>query len=270
MYSITSVFPNWVYYLLAGFLGACLGSFLNVCIVRIPNEESIVWPPSHCRSCDHPIAWWENIPVLSYIILRGHCRHCGHLISPKYLIVELITIGLSLATWWRFHDVRHYLAFFFLLVAPLIVISFIDLKHRIIPDVISLPGIIAGFGANALFASRGAYSHVLLDSALGVLMGAGFLYLVATAYEKLKKTEGLGGGDVKLAAMLGAFFGWRASIFVLLVSSVIGSFVGVILIIVMKKNVKYAIPFGPFLSLGGLVYLFFGQRLINWYLGFFI
>lgn len=269
MPTLITVLPNWVYYLFAGFLGACIGSLLNVCIVRIPNEESIVWPPSHCRHCDHHISWWENIPVISYIVLRGRCRECHHPISPRYPIVELLTIGFSVAAWWRFHDARLYLAYFFLLIAPLIVISFIDIAHRIIPDVISIPGIVAGFAINALLAGRKGYGDAAIDSFLGIIIGGGFLFLVATAYEKIKKIEGLGGGDVKLAAMLGAFFGWRASIFILLVSSVVGSLFGLVLILIMKKNTKYAIPFGPFLAIGGLVYLFFGQRIINFYLGLF-
>jgi len=269
MSSIASVLPGWMYYVFAGVLGACVGSLLNVCIVRIPREESIVWPPSHCRHCDHHISWWENVPLLSYIILRGRCRECGEPISPRYTAVELLTIGFSIATWWRFHDVRYYLAYFFLFIAPLIVVSFIDIAHRIIPDVISIPGIAAGFAVNILFAGRGGYGAAAIDSLLGMIIGGGFLFIVATAYEKIKKIEGMGGGDVKLAAMLGAFFGWRASIFILLVSSVTGSFFGLVLILLMRKTVKYAIPFGPFLAIGGLVYLFFGQRLINWYLGLF-
>ncbi len=269
MFSIASALPHWVYYVFAGILGACVGSLLNVCIVRIPNEESIVWPPSHCRHCSHQISWWENIPVFSFIILRGRCSECHRPISPRYLLVELLTIGFSIAAWWRFHDVRLYLAYFFLLIAPLIVISFIDIALKIIPDVISLPGIVAGFALNVLLAGKGGYGDAAIDSVLGILIGGGFLFVVATAYEKIKKIEGLGGGDVKLAAMLGAFFGWRASIFILMVSSVVGSLFGLILILIMKKNTKYAIPFGPFLAIGGLVYLFFGQRIINWYMSLF-
>ena len=269
MTSIASALPVWAYYLFAGILGACVGSLLNVCIVRIPREESIVWPPSHCRRCDHRISWWENIPVISYLILRGRCRKCGAPISPQYIIVELLTILFSVAAWWRFHDVRLYCAYFFLLIAPLIVISFIDIAHRIIPDVISLPGILAGVAINVLLSGPKRYGEAALDSVLGILLGGGFLFVVAYLYEKVKKMEGMGGGDVKLAAMLGAFFGWRASIFILMVSSIAGSVIGLILIVILKKNAKYAIPFGPFLAIGGLVYLFFGLRLINWYLGLF-
>lgn len=269
MTSIASALPAWAYHLFAGLIGACVGSLLNVCIVRIPNGESIVWPPSHCRKCGHRISWWENVPVLSYIALRGRCRKCGEPISPQYLIVELLTILLSIATWWRFHDARYYCAYFFLLIAPLIVISFIDIAHRMIPDVISLPGILAGLAINVLLAGPNRYGAAAMDSVLGIFLGGGFLFIVAWIYEKIKKMEGLGGGDVKLAAMLGAFFGWRASIFILLASSVAGSVIGIVLIVILKKSTKYQIPFGPFLAVGGLAYLFFGQRLINWYLGLF-
>ncbi len=258
-----------MYYFFAGVLGSFVGSLLNVCIIRIPKEESIVWPPSHCRYCGHGLSWWENIPVVSYIVLMGRCRRCKRPISPRYIIVELLTIFLSVALWWRYPDVRFYLAYFILLVAPLVIISFIDMAHRIIPDVISLPGIAAGLAVNVLLAGKSGYAAAAIDSVMGMLVGGGFLFVVAVAYEKIKKCEGLGGGDVKLAAMLGAFFGWRAAIFILLISSVLGSLMGVALILIWRKNTKYAIPFGPFLAAGGLVYLFFGQRLINWYLGFF-
>lgn len=267
MSSFASALPGWMYYLFAGIIGACVGSLLNVCIVRIPKEESIVWPPSHCRRCDHRLSWWENIPVFSYIMLLGRCRKCREPISPRYIIVELLTLLFSIGLWWRFHDGRLYVAYFFLLIAPLVVISFIDIAHRIIPDVISLPGIVAGLGINVLLAGKSRYGAAAVDSLIGIFVGGGFLFLVATIYEKIKKTEGMGGGDVKLAAMLGAFFGWRASIFILLVSSIVGSIFGLLMILIMKKDTKYAIPFGPFLAIAGLVYLFFGQRIINWYLG---
>lgn len=260
---------SWFIYLLAAVFGACVGSFLNVCIVRIPRGKSVIWPPSHCPSCEHRISWWENIPLVSYIILRGKCRQCGERISIQYFLVELITALLSIAVWWYLHELRLYLAYFLLFVSPLIVIAFIDLEHRIIPDIISLPGIITGLVLNMVFAGKYGYYDAALDSIAGIIIGGGFLFIVATVYEKLKKAEGMGGGDVKLAAMLGAFFGWRASIFMLLVSSVLGSFVGVILILVMKKDYKYAIPFGPFLVSAAFLYFFFGERLVRWYLNLF-
>lgn len=260
----------YLYYILSAILGACVGSLLNVCIVRIPREESIVWPPSHCRSCNHHISWWENIPIISYMILRGKCHECKRAISIRYPIVEVIATLLSVVTFWYLHDIKLYLVYFFLLISPLIVISFIDLEHRIIPNVISIPGIFAGIGINVIFAGRYGYYSSFLNSILGAVVGGGFLFLVAVLYEKIKKAEGMGGGDVKLAAMLGAFFGWKASIFILLMSSILGSLIGVILIVILKKNSKYAIPFGPFLATSALLYFFLGQQLINWYLNLFV
>ena len=261
--------PSWLLYVFAGVLGACIGSFLNVCIHRLPYGESILWPPSHCPRCKRRLAWWENIPLVSYAALRGRCRSCKGRISPVYPLVEFIAAALSVACWWHFHEVKLYFLYYLLLTAPLIVVSFIDLEHRIIPDVISLPGIVAGVGTHVVVAGMPLAAEAVLDSAIGIIVGGGFLYLVAVTYEKLKKHEGLGGGDVKLAAMLGAFFGWRAVIFILLMSSVLGSAIGLILIAVFRKNFKFAIPFGPFLAAGGLIYLFFGVRIITWYLGFF-
>lgn len=264
-----SQLPSWLIYTFAAVIGLCIGSFLNVCIHRLPYGESVVWPPSHCPRCRKRISWWENIPVFSYIILRGRCRGCKSRISPRYFVVELLSAILSAACWFYFGDVKLYLAYYFLLIAPLIVVAFIDLEQRIIPNVISLPGIIAGFGTHMLVAGQPFLKLAAIDSAIGVLVGGGFLYLVAFSYEKLRGEQGMGEGDIKLAAMLGAFFGWRAIIFILLISSLIGSIVGLIWIAINRKGMKFAIPFGTFLSLGGIIHLFFGTRFINWYLSLF-
>ncbi len=263
------IISGWISYAFAGFIGACIGSLLNVCIVRIPREESIVWPGSHCRTCDHKISWWENIPIISYIFLHGRCRKCKQKISIQYPIVEILTMLLSIATWWYLGRIGMYLAYFLLLIAPLIVISFIDLEHKIIPNSISLPGIVAGIGINMIFGGRYGYVAAFTNSMLGIVVGGGFLFIVAFAYEKIKKQEGMGGGDVKLAAMLGAFFGWQASIFILLVSSMLGSVIGIIIIVVTGKDSRFAIPFGPFLATAALIYFFFGEKIISWYLGIF-
>ncbi|MFH1874677.1 MAG: prepilin peptidase [Pseudomonadota bacterium] len=261
--------PNWINFLFAGMFGALVGSFLNVCIVRLPREESIILPRSHCRSCEHQLSWWENIPIFSYLILKGKCRHCQEQIPVRYPAVELITIMLSLTCWKFLGQFNLYTAYFLLLVCPLIVVTFIDLEFRIIPNQITLPGIAAGFLVSIFFAGKYTYYEAALNSMLGILVGGGFLYLVAFIYEKLKKAEGMGGGDVKLAAMLGAFFGWRAAIFILFASSVLGSLVGLLLLIIKKKDAKFAFPFGPFLALAGLIYFFFGKQIIGWYLGLF-
>lgn len=211
---------------------------------------------------------WENVPLVSFVVLRGRCRKCKGRISLQYPAVETATIALSLLAWWHFGEPLRYLVYFCLLIVPLIIASIIDLKHYIIPDSITIPGIIVGFAVHVLLEADG-YGMTALDSLLGVLVGGGALYVVAIAYERLKKQEGLGGGDVKLIAMLGAFFGWRASILILLMSSLLGSVVGLVLIIILRKGLKYAIPFGPFLAAAGLIYLFAGETIINWYLGLF-
>jgi leader peptidase (prepilin peptidase)/N-methyltransferase len=264
-----SALPQWLLYLIAGLIGAILGSFANVCIFRMPRRESIIWPRSHCPHCDHVLSPWENVPLISFVLLRGRCRKCKGRISFQYPLVETAAIALSLLAWWHFGEPIGYLVYFCLLIVPLLIASIIDLKHYIIPDSITIPGIIVGFGVHVILGGDYSYRMAALDSLLGILVGGGALYLVAIAYEKLKKQEGLGGGDVKLIAMLGAFFGWRASILILLISSLLGSFVGLLLIIILRKGLKYAIPFGPFLAVAGLIYLFAGEWIINWYLGLF-
>jgi len=260
--------PPWFAYLVAGIFGACVGSFLNVCIYRLPLGRSVVAPRSHCPRCHKQLSWYDNVPLLSYIVLQGQCRHCQSKISLRYLIVELLTLFLSVATYFHFQSIPQYLIYFCFLVAPLIVVTFIDLEHRLIPDVISIPGIAAGVMARLAF-MHGPVTPVLVDIILGILVGGGFLCLVGLGYEWLKKQEGLGGGDVKLACMLGAFFGWKAIIFILLASSMLGSIVGLTLMLVFKKGLKYAMPFGPFLVAAAYIYLFFGEKILNWYLGLF-
>jgi leader peptidase (prepilin peptidase) / N-methyltransferase len=241
--------------------GGLIGSFLNVCIVRLPKEESIVFPGSHCPSCGHPVRFYDNIPIVSYLLLKGKCRHCGTSISIQYLLVEGITALSSVFLFMRFGISLTYL-FYFCFVAALIVITVIDLYHQIIPDVISLPGIGVG-----LLGSLVIHRITFLDSLIGVIVGGGSLFLVAISYQWVVKREGMGGGDVKLLAMIGAFLGWKAVILTILLSSFIGSIVGIGIILARGKDSKYAIPFGPFLSLGAVIYLFYGDQMIRWYLG---
>jgi leader peptidase (prepilin peptidase)/N-methyltransferase len=240
--------------------GAMIGSFLNVCICRLPKEESIVTPGSHCPQCGKPIRWYDNLPVVSFLLLRGKCRHCHRSISVQYPLVEAITALLSLLLFNRFGPSLHYVVYF-AFTAALVVITVIDLHHQIIPDVISLPGIGAGLLASWILPDTS-----VVNALLGVLLGGGSLFLVATLYEWLFKREGMGGGDVKLLAMIGAFLGWKAVILTILLSSLIGSIVGIAVILWKGRDFKYAIPFGPFLSLGAVIALFYGERLIFWYL----
>lgn len=244
-------------------VGAVIGSFLNVCIYRIPAGESIVSPASRCPNCGSSICWYQNIPLLSFLVLGAKCGSCRAGISWRYPLVEALTGGLFALVGFSF-QLFAASAVYSLFVAALIVITFIDLDHQIIPDVISLPGIIIGF-----LCSFAIPWLSWTDSLFGILLGGGSLWLVAVLYEFLAKKEGMGGGDIKLLAMIGAFLGWKAILPIIFISSLIGSLVGIPLMLVKKADSKLAIPFGPFLALGALIYLFWGPQLIDWYLGFY-
>jgi len=247
-------------YLISIIFGAMVGSFLNVCIFRLPNEESIIWPGSHCPHCKKPINFYDNIPLVSYFLLRGRCRYCKGSNSLQYPLVEGITALSSLFLVIKFGPSLSYLVYF-TFVSALIVITVIDLYHQIIPDVISLPGIGVG-----LLVSLIIPQITFSNSLIGVLLGGGSLFLVATLYQWLFKREGMGGGDVKLLAMIGAFLGWKAVLLTILLSSLIGSVTGILMMVVKGKDFKYAIPFGPFLSLGAVISLFYGEEIVRWYL----
>jgi len=242
-------------------LGMLVGSFLNVCICRLPKGESIVSPPSHCPSCSYKIRWYDNIPVLSYLFLRGKCRGCGVHISLQYPLVELLNGVLTLLLFLRFGPTPAFVVLF-LFCSALVVITFIDIEHQVIPDEISLPGIVVGFVLS--FFLKG---HSWLNSLLGILLGGGSLLLVAYGYQRLTGKEGMGGGDIKLLAMMGAFLGWKAIPFIIFASSLSGSLIGVSMMLFQKKDSKLAIPFGPYLALGAVLYIFYGRPLIQWYLG---
>jgi leader peptidase (prepilin peptidase)/N-methyltransferase len=208
----------------------------------------------------HPLAWYDNVPLLSWLVLRGRCRSCGEPISFRYFVVELLTGLAAVALYLRLGLGVEWLVLF-LFVASLIVITFIDLDHRIIPDVISLPGIVVGFALSL----RGVPGP--LSSALGILLGAGLLLAVAWGYSAATGREGMGGGDIKLLGMIGAFLGWKSVPFTMLLSSLTGSIVGLSLMWWTGSDSKYAIPFGPFLALGAVAYVFCGDQVIAWYLG---
>ena len=236
------------------------GSFLNVCIYRLPRNESLVFPASHCPLCGSAIRPWHNIPVVSYLLLRGRCRSCAAPISARYPLVELTTALLGLALYLRFGLTFPFFVLA-LLCGALVVVTFIDLEHQIIPDEISLTGIVIGFACSFFIPRLG-----WLNSLLGILAGGGSLYLVAWAYHLFTGKEGMGGGDIKLLAMLGAFFGWKAIPLIIFISSLTGSVIGITLMLTKKQDGKLAIPFGPFLVIGTLVHIFFGRQLVDWYL----
>ena len=240
-------------------LGGVAGSFLNVCIHRLPREESIVSPSSRCPHCHHAIAWHDNIPLFSYIFLRGRCRSCQEAISGRYFLIEALTAIMALFTYWKFGISLAFLAAF-LFVATLIVITFIDIEHQIIPHEVILPGI-----PFFLLAAVFIMGIPLFDAFLGIMIGIGSLYLIAVYYEQLTGTEGMGGGDVNLMGMLGAFLGWKSLLFILMTGAFTGAAVGIILMIGKGKTMKYAVPFGPFLSLGAVLYLFCGRAILNFF-----
>lgn len=241
--------------------GLCIGSFLNVCIYRLPAGRSIVRPRSMCPKCGHRLTAADNIPLLSYAVLRGRCRSCGVRISLRYPLVELLSGIMAAAVLYEFGLTPSALIYY-IFIAALIVITFIDLDHRIIPDVITLPGIPFFFLA-ALFLPEVS----VRDSVTGFLAGGGILFLVAWSYERLTGKEGMGGGDIKLLAMMGTLMGWKGVIFTIFVSSATGTLVGVPLMLLNRADGKLALPYGPFLAAGGVVYLFFGPELIDWYFG---
>lgn len=244
----------------AGLVGAVIGSFLNVVILRLPDPgQSIVFPASHCPRCAAPLSWWENIPILSFIALRGRCGHCRTAISCQYPVVELLMALLSVALVYRF-GLSLTAGGYFLFTAALVVIIFIDIHHQIIPDVISLPGILAG-----LLFSLVNDTVSWQSSLIGLVVGGGVLYAVAFSYAVLRKVDGMGGGDIKLLAMIGAWLGWQSLPFVILVSSATGSIAGLIAMRSQKKGGQTRIPFGPFLSLAALLYTFFSREILYFY-----
>jgi leader peptidase (prepilin peptidase)/N-methyltransferase len=221
-----------------------------------------VFPGSRCPTCKRPVAWYDNIPLLSWLVLRGQCRHCAEPISFRYFVVELLTGLTAVLIYLRFGlGVEWFVLFGF--AAALIVVTFIDLDHRIIPDVISLPGMVVGF----LLSFRGMPGPGPVSSAVGIVFGAGILLAVAWGYHAATGREGMGGGDIKLLGMIGAFLGWQSVPFTMLMSSLSGSVVGLSLMWWTGSDTKYAIPFGPFLALGAITYLFYGDQVIAWYLG---
>ena len=246
----------------AGVFGAMIGSFLNVCIYRLPLGRSIVWPGSACGSCGHMLAWFENVPVVSYLILRGRCRACRAAISLRYPLVELLTAAMFAGAWW-YYGPSALLVSRLLFGCALIVLFAIDLEHHLLPNVITLPGIFVGF-AFSLFTEPG-----WMASLAGILVGGGVLWGIAEAYYLLRHEEGLGMGDVKMLAMIGAFVGWKLMLVTLMMASFAGSIVGIILIVSKRGGMKYALPFGTFLALGAALAATIGPGVLDWYLGFY-
>ncbi len=240
-------------------LGLCIGSFLNVCIYRLPESKSIVHPRSMCPNCGTLIRFYDNIPILSYVWLRGKCRHCHTRISFRYPVIELLS-GLFAAGVFLKYGISLEAAVYYVFMATLLVITFIDIDHQIIPDVITLPGIPIFFGA-----SFALPQVTYIESILGILIGGGSLFLVAWVYHLLTKKEGMGGGDIKLLGMMGAVIGWKGVLFTIFLASAVGTVSGMLIMLKTRKSMKLAVPFGPFLAIGGITYILFGPPLITWY-----
>ncbi len=252
-----------LYFTLMAFLGgACIGSFLNVCIHRIPREESIVHPRSRCPGCGAPIAWYDNLPVISFFALRGRCRKCGERISLRYPFVELLTAVLFLALWNRYGlDPRTLV--YMAVAGGLIVATFVDIDFMIIPDRISLGGMPAGLLASALVPSlHGADSagDSLISSLIGLAAGSGSLYLVAWLGRLAFKKDAMGLGDVKLLGAIGAFLGWQGVVFTILASSILGSVFGVAMILAGGRAWQSKIPYGPYLAAAAVIWILGGDR----------
>jgi leader peptidase (prepilin peptidase)/N-methyltransferase len=273
--------------------GLIVGSFLNVCIARLPREQSIVSPPSHCPRCQTPIRWYDNVPLVSFLALRGKCRKCGLPISWRYPLVELLNGLLFLGCFARF-GLTGEGALAMALCSALVVITFIDLDHMIIPHEITKSGMVIGvivapffmtaleppmaFGLGRLLPTAHSYfadqliliTTGVVNSLIGMLLGGLPLYLIGTFWEKFFKKEAMGGGDVMFMGMVGSFLGWKGAFLTIMLGALIGSAVGIILIALKRHELGKLIPFGPYLAFGTLCTLFYGADIINWYFGFLI
>ena len=279
--------PPLFFYLVIGVLGAIIGSFLNVVIHRLPQEESVVFPSSRCPECSSVIAFYDNVPVLSYLLLRGRCRSCSTPISLRYPAVEVLTALLFVAVFWH-EGLTAALAFDLIFIAAIIALIFIDATNWILPDAITLPGVAFAIVARLvipyinvdphfddlpsltanLLAEWPIWAASLFGALLGALVGGGFLWLTGWTWEKLRNVEAMGLGDVKMMLMVGAYLGWRLTILTIFLAVLSGSIAGVVLMIVNReRNLQQLLPFGIFLGLGSIVSLLYGARLVDWYVG---
>ncbi len=247
---------------LAGLLGACVGSFLNVCIYRLPLEQSLLVPASHCMACGRKLSWFENVPVAAWIALRGRCRTCRARIPAVYPLVEAFTAAMFVWAAWQY-GASWLLVSRLLLGCALIVLFFIDLHHRILPNVITVYGTAVGFLLSFL-APPG-----WLSSLIGLVRGGLLPLGVAEAYFRLRKIEGLGMGDVKMLALIGAFLGWQLVLLTLTVASVLGAIVGLGLIAIRGGTLRHALPFGTFLAVAAMFAAACGEPIVRWYVGFY-
>ncbi len=260
--------------IVAFIFGSIVGSFLNVCIYRMPLGKSVVWPGSHCPLCEKKIPWYDNVPFVSYVFLRGKCRFCNGHISPRYLIVELLTAAMFVLFFARY-GLSYEFFFYIVFVCSLIIATFVDIGHRIIPDEISVGGMILGFilsSINGLNLTPMSYDlRPMINSFLGIIVGGGIIYSTGIGFDfvyfKLLKrppiqgeTESMGGGDVKLLAMIGAFLGWKCALITFFLAPLSGLVFGLANLIAKKDH---TIPYGPFLSLGAVLSIFWADKIIG-------
>lgn len=254
--------PTWLVLLTITLLGLCIGSFLNVCAYRLPLGESVVHPRSRCTSCGRMLSWFDNLPVVSWVALRGRCRTCGEPVSWMYPAVEIVT-ALVFAVTYLTYGLTLLSVVRVIFACALIVLFVTDLQHKILPNVITLPGIVIGFVCSS-FLPPGWVS-----SLIGILVGGGVLFAIAEVYYRVRGQEGLGMGDVKLLAMIGAFLGWKLVLLTLVFASFTGSLAGGVLIASGRGGMKYALPFGTFLAVGALLAATWGDPIADWYFGFY-
>jgi len=246
----------------SGMLGLSVGSFLNVCIYRLPLDQSLAFPASHCTSCNRKLSWFENVPVVAWVVLRGRCRTCHAAIAAVYPLVELFTGVMFAWAAWRYGP-GWLLVSRLLFGCMLIVLFFIDLRHRILPNVITIGGTLLGFILS--FVTPPGW----VSSLIGLVIGALIPFALAEAYLRLRKIEGLGMGDVKMLALIGAFLGWQLVLLTLAVASVLGSIVGLGLIAARRGDMKLALPFGTFLAIAAMFAAAAGEPIVQWYVGFY-
>jgi len=249
--------------IVVGVIGLMVGSFSNVCVHRIPRGESIVLPGSHCPQCHHAIAMYDNIPVLSWLLLRAACRHCGNPIAWRYPVMEMV-MGLCWAGLAMHYALQAELLVALVLFFLLWNLTVIDLETYLLPNALTYPGIILGLGFSYwLGGFSGAQAAVI-----GAMAGYGIFWLVARVFLMFTGREGMGYGDFKLLAMLGAFMGWQALPFIILASSVVGTVVGLIFIVLARRGIRSEIPFGPYLALAGMLWFVWGVPILDWYVQF--
>ena len=249
-------------YLFIVLFGLIVGSFLNVCIYRLPRDLSVVWPASRCTACGREISWYENVPVLSYAVLLGRCRTCREPISLVYPLVEILTAGVFAATYAAF-GLSWLLPIRLAFVSAMIVLLVIDLEHQILPNEITVPGIVVGLAASFLAAPGPR------DALIGAAAGGGALWLVAWAYERLRHQEGMGFGDVKMLAMIGAFLGWKLMLLTLVGASLLGSLTAGVLLVARRADWQSRLPLGTFLAIAAVPAALVGDVAVAWYAGFF-